>query len=114
MQNDFDVEIRSEDGVVVISVRGELDLASSPGLEQALEDLDTSTTKTLIVDLRELEFMDSTGLSVLVGAQRQALENGQQFALVRGSHQVQRLLNLTGISDRFTLVDRPEDILQGG
>jgi anti-anti-sigma factor len=110
VQNQFNVEVRSQDHAVVIGVRGELDLASSPALEQELEG-SAAQAPLVIVDLRELEFMDSTGLSVLVRAHQRAVEKGQRFAVVRGSQQVQRLLSLTGVAERLTLVDSPEELL---
>ena len=110
MQSNFDVEARDGDRVVIIGVQGELDLASSPALEQELETGSPSQAEVVVVDLRQLEFMDSTGLSVLVRAHQRATEKGQRFAVVRGPQQVQRLLTLTGVADRLTLVDSPEDI----
>jgi anti-anti-sigma factor len=110
VERNFEVQVRDEDRAVVVGVTGELDLASSPGLEQELEKLAASGAGLVIVDLRELEFMDSTGLSVLVRAHQQATESGQRFAVVRGPQQVQRLLSLTGVADRLTLVDSPEEI----
>jgi anti-anti-sigma factor len=109
VQSNLEVDVRDGDQAVVIGVSGELDLASSPGLEEELDRHMTSGTGLVIVDLRQLEFMDSTGLSVLVRAHQQATENGQRFAVVRGPAQVQRLLNLTGVADRLTLVDSPDD-----
>ena len=109
MQSNFDVEVRDADQAVVIGVTGELDLASSPGLEQELEQRMSAGTQLLIVDLRQLEFMDSTGLSVLVRAHQRATESGQRFAVVRGPQQVQRLLSLTGVAERLTLVDSPDE-----
>jgi anti-anti-sigma factor len=113
VQNQFHVEVRSQDHAVVIGVRGELDLASSPALEQELEG-SAAQAALVIVDLRELEFMDSTGLSVLVRAHQRAVEKGQRFAVVRGSQHVQRLLSLTGVAERLTLVDSPEELLSAG
>lgn len=110
MQNNFDVDVRDGDRAVVIGVTGELDLASSPALEHELENGPPSHAEVVIIDLRALEFMDSTGLSVLVRAHQRATEKGQQFVVVRGPQQVQRLLSLTGVADRLTLVDSPEDI----
>lgn len=98
----------------MISVSGELDLASSPALEEELDRVAASGTGLVIVDLRELEFMDSTGLSVLVKAHQRAEEQGKRFGLVNGSQQVQRLLTLTGVADRLTLVNAPEELLGGG
>jgi len=95
---------------VIIGVTGELDLASSPALEQELESGTASRAEVVIVDLRQLEFMDSTGLSVLVRAHQRATDNGQRFAVVQGPQQVQRLLSLTGVADRLTLVDTPEEV----
>lgn len=110
VQSNFEVEVRDDNQAVVIGVRGELDLASSPALERELESGNASSATLVIVDLRELEFMDSTGLSVLVRAHQRATEKGQQFAVVRGSQQVQRLLSLTGVAERLTLVDSPEEV----
>jgi anti-sigma B factor antagonist len=110
VQSNFDVEVRDGDQAVLIGVSGELDLASSPGLEQELERRAASGTQLVIVDLRKLEFMDSTGLSVLVRGHQRATERGQQFAVVKGPQQVQRLLSLTGVADRLTLVDSPDEI----
>lgn len=110
MQSNFEVDVRDDDQAVVIGVRGELDLASSPALEHELESGSAASASLVVVDLRELEFMDSTGLSVLVRAHQRATDNGQQFAVVRGSQQVQRLLTLTGVAERLTLVDSPEEL----
>jgi anti-sigma B factor antagonist len=110
VQSHFRVEVRSEDGTTVISVGGELDLASSPALEEELERVAQSDAQMIVVDLRNLEFMDSTGLSVLVRAHQRAEENGRRLGLVNGSQQVQRLLTLTGVADRLTLADAPEEL----
>ncbi len=98
----------------MLAVAGELDLASSPTLEQALEAVKPSASGFLILDLSQLEFMDSTGLSVLVTAHRRAQEAGWRFALVKGSPQVQRLLSLTGIDERMMVADSPEQLLDEG
>ena len=111
MQSNFSVEVHDEDRAVVIGVSGELDLASSPALEHELERGASSSADVVIVDLRSLEFMDSTGLSVLVRAHQRATENGQRFGVVRGPQQVQRLLSLTGVADRLTLADSPDELL---
>ena len=111
MQSHFRVEVRNADDTTVISVSGELDLASSPALEEELERVAQSDAQLVVVDLRSLEFMDSTGLSVLVRAHQRAEENGRRLGLVNGSQQVQRLLTLTGVADRLTLTDVPESLL---
>jgi anti-sigma B factor antagonist len=111
VQGNFSVETHDGTQAVVIGVRGELDLASSPALEQELERGAAAQADVVIVDLRDLEFMDSTGLSVLVRAHQRATEHGQRFGVVKGPQQVQRLLSLTGVADRLTLADTPEELL---
>ena len=113
MQSHFRVEVRNHGRAAVIAVSGELDLASSPALQEELDRLASSDAELLIIDLRELDFMDSTGLSVLVRAHQRAEEQGRRLAMVKGPQQVQRLLSLTGVGDRLTLVDAPEELLTG-
>jgi anti-anti-sigma factor len=95
----------------VLSVSGELDLASSPALEEELTRVGGGSSEMLILDLRELEFMDSTGLSVVVKAHQRAQEDGRRFGLVKGRPQVQRLLSLTGVAERMTLADSVQELL---
>jgi anti-anti-sigma factor len=103
------VEVRDQGRGTVLRLFGELDLASSPALEEELQKV--SARQLIVVDLRELEFIDSTGLSVLVKAHQRARELGHQFGLVKGAGQVQRLLGLTGLADRLTIADLPEELL---
>jgi anti-anti-sigma factor len=114
VQSNFNVELHNGNYAVVIGVRGELDLASSPALEHELERGAAAQAEVVIVDLRNLEFMDSTGLSVLVRAHQRATENGQRFGVVRGPQQVQRLLSLTGVAERLNLADSPDELLAQG
>jgi anti-anti-sigma factor len=107
----FTVDATSDARATVLTVAGELDLASSPALEEELKRAYDAPTELVIVDLRGLEFMDSTGLNLLVKAHQQAEESGRRFALVRGSAQVQRLLSLTGLDERLNIVDAPEELL---
>jgi anti-sigma B factor antagonist len=111
VESSFNVETHDRNQAVVIGVTGELDLASSPALERELERGVASQAEVVVVDLRQLDFMDSTGLSVLVRAHQRATENGKRFGVVRGPQQVQRLLSLTGVADRLTLADSPEELL---
>jgi anti-anti-sigma factor len=110
MQSNFQVEVQSDSGTPVLSVSGELDLASSPMLEEQVERAVAQAPALVIIDLRQLEFMDSTGLSVLIRAHQRAQEQGHRLAIVNGSRQVRRLLSLTGVADRLTIVDDPEQL----
>jgi anti-sigma B factor antagonist len=114
VQSEFHVAVREEDGAIVIVIGGELDLASAPRLDEEVQTALSSEAETLILDLRELAFMDSTGLSVLVRAHQAAEDAGRRLIVVQGPAQVARLLSLTGVAERLTVVDSPEDALSGG
>lgn len=112
MQSDFLVDSQTTGRVVTLTLSGELDLVSSPILEQALDGAGQSDAELIVVDLRTLEFMDSTGLHLLVSAQQRAHETGRRFALVRGGEQVQRLFDLSGVGELLLIVDSPEELFE--
>jgi anti-anti-sigma factor len=114
VQNNFQIDTRQNGTAIVIAVSGELDLASSPALREELARADESGAQLVVLDLRQLVFMDSTGLSVVVRAHQNAEESGRGFAVVRGGKQVERLLTLTGVAERLTVVDQPEELLDPG
>jgi anti-anti-sigma factor len=114
VESGFRVDVRNENGTAILVVSGELDVASGPTLEQELASAEASNAQLVILDLRDLEFIDSTGLSIVIKAHQQAEASGRRFAVVRGSSQVQRLLGLTGVEERLTLVDSPEELLGVG
>ncbi len=112
MKTDFAVRTHTFERATTLALGGELDLVSSPALERALDAVLASDAELIIVDLRGLEFMDSTGLHALVKAQHRMDELGRRFALVRGGDNVQRLFELTGVSDGLTIVESPEELLE--
>lgn len=104
--------VHREGDAAVIAPMGELDLASAPLLDRELEAL--ASVPLVIVDLRSVESIDSTGLNVLLRGRQRAMESGQKFAVVKGPERVQQLLSVTGVADRLTLVDAPEELLGDG
>lgn len=111
MQSHFRVETRNDERGIVLVVAGELDLASAPALEDELNKVMSGSEGVIVVDLRQLEFIDSTGLSVLVKAHQRAQESEREFGVVKGGAQVQRLLSLTGLAERLTVAETPEELL---
>ena len=110
MQSDFRIETHTAGRVTTLALRGELDLVSSPALDRTVAELTHSDAQLIVIDLRGLEFMDSTGLHVLVQAQQQAHDTGRRLVLIRGREQVQRLFDLTGLADALAIVDSPEQL----
>jgi anti-sigma B factor antagonist len=101
------VDVQTDRDRAVVRLSGELDLASAPLLERELERADLDDVPMIVFDLDGLEFLDSTGLQVLLSAHRRATERRQQFAITRGSPQVQRLLDITRVAERLTIVETP-------
>jgi anti-sigma B factor antagonist len=96
---------------VVLRLDGELDLASVPTLENAMANETFDGAAEIVLDLRGLEFIDSTGLRAILLQDKRSTERGQTFALVRGPEQVQRLLDLTHVDEHLKIVASPEEIL---
>jgi anti-sigma B factor antagonist len=105
------IDVSREADRVVLRLDGELDLASVPLLESAVQSATLDDPATIVLDLRGLEFIDSTGLRAILLQDKRSTERGQTFALVRGSEQVQRLMRMTGVDEHLKLIDSPEEIL---
>lgn len=113
MQSNFAVQTYIADRAITLAVSGELDLVSSPALERAMEEQAQSDLDLVVIDMRRLAFMDSTGLHTVLRIQHGAHDAGCRFALVRGPDQVQRLFELTGLAETLTIVDSPDQLLEG-
>jgi anti-anti-sigma factor len=110
------VDSKEDGDACVLALTGELSLAEAPALERRLDQVLSTNAMTIVVDLAGVEFIDSTGLSVLVRAQQQASERGVELGVANPNAQASRLLSLTGLAERLTLPDQtastPQD-LQG-
>jgi anti-sigma B factor antagonist len=95
------IDIRREGERAVVALDGELDMASAPRLERALQSEQIGPDTMLVLDLQALQFIDSTGLRAILSLREAAHGRGQQFAVTRGSPQVQRLLDITGVSEHL-------------
>ena len=100
---DFWVATEHEGSGFVLSVYGELDVASSPELEKQIKRLQWAGASSITIDLSGLDFIDSTGLHVLIRAHRRAEEG--QLKLLRGSKRIHRVFVLTGTDERLPFVD---------
>jgi anti-sigma B factor antagonist len=84
----------------VIVVSGEIDLASAAKVEAAIEAF---SAQSVVLDLRKVEFMDSAGLKMLLNQRTRLEESGGNLRLVVGEGAVVRLLELTGVTDAFSI-----------
>jgi anti-anti-sigma factor len=89
---------------VLIALRGELDLAHAYSFDDDLRRIEAERPACVVIDLRELSFLDSCGLARLLAARRRARKLGHRLVLVRGSAAVQKLFALTAVDDAFEMV----------
>jgi anti-anti-sigma factor len=109
----FKVHHEVREGGVVVIASGEIDLASSPELRKALLDPE-AMAPAVVLDLRQVTFIDSSGLGVIVGQQKRARERDEAFAVViAGASAVERILELSGLVKVLDIVGDPSERLAG-
>jgi anti-sigma B factor antagonist len=96
---DLMVETATNNNAVTVSLVGELDIRSAPDLEQRLAAAQASDARRVVVDMSGLQFIDSTGLRVLLSAKRRADVDGGELLIHNAQSQVRRLFEIAGILD---------------
>lgn len=96
------VHRRHDAGTLTIALRGELDVATAHMLKRELDDLAHTNPGAIVLDLRELEFIDGTGLHVIFKTHRRT---GPQLLILKGPARVQRAFELCGLEALLTFVD---------
>jgi len=102
----FEVQTEElEDGIRAFTVRGELDMSTAPELERALERGLADEEASIMLDLSECEFIDSTGIALIVRAWQKLEGDGGKgrFVLCCINHQVRRLLKITGVESSISM-----------
>ena len=101
---EFSVARHREHGAVVVTPVGEVDLATVPQVREELRAA-SGEARRVVLDLRAVTFMDSSGLRLLVEVQRTAEADGLTLVVVRGPESLQRLLALSGLEGRIPMAD---------
>jgi anti-sigma B factor antagonist len=113
----FNVDLSVGDfgGHPVVALRGELDLADAPDVASHLAAVVAARARgpSIIVDLADLEFIDSSGLGVLVRAMKRIRESGGDLSLAAPQQQVRRILNITGLVHVFSVYTNVEQAAGG-
>ncbi len=105
--NQFRCDVERGDDGVRITLEGELDLATAPEVEAALLEAagDEPAPDRCVLDLRELAFMDSSGLRAILKANGAARRQGWVLQIVAGPPAVQRVFEICGVIDGLCFVD---------
>jgi anti-anti-sigma factor len=101
----FSVTVSTDGDRATVALRGELDLSGVDRARQAIEEAEKSSASLLVLDLSELDFIDSTGLEVMLRAARRAHDSGRRLIVARPSRYVRRLLELTAIDQSLDIVE---------
>jgi anti-sigma B factor antagonist len=102
---DLGLEVNMTDGVPVVMVRGEVDFGSAPRLRELLINTAMEGHRDVVVDLRGVDFLDSTGLGVLVGALKRYRTLGGDLVLVISTSRIRSVFELTGLTNAFVIHD---------
>lgn len=95
------LNLRRVDSIAVLDVTGELDIYTSPKLRSAIQELLTGGTARVVVNLLNTSYLDSTALSVLTSALKQARDAGGTVALVYNQPQIEKIFTITGLHEVF-------------
>jgi len=110
----FSVKSEQRDGGVVVQLHGEVDLYSAPVLRATLDELVAGGAKMIVVDLDNVDFLDSSGLGALIGAFKQLRGlGGGTIRLAAPPPQVRKILELTGINQVFEVAATVESAFTG-
>jgi anti-sigma B factor antagonist len=110
----FAVDVRHAEGRAVVALSGELDLAAAPELRERLAALSEEGDREVTLDLTHLDFIDSTGLSVLVMAFNRAHAAEGSMIIANPSLPVMRIFEITGLASVFTIAIDGEPVPSGG
>jgi len=101
----FDVTSEQRGATVLVRLSGELDISSAPKVEDELARVEPDRPERLVLDLRNLAFMDSTGLRLLIAADTRARQQDRRLTIIKGPETVQRVFRITRLEERLEIVD---------
>ena len=103
---------RLPSGAVCLLLRGELDFEHAYTFDEELQGIERARPPCIVLDLRQLSFVDSCGMGRLLAARRRALRAKRRLLLIRGGQAIDRLLALTRLEDEFEIVrDLPSELM---
>ncbi len=109
----FSIDVSRVGDALLVVPAGEIDIATVPAVREALNQR-PADTDLLVLDLSRVDFMDTSGLQLLVEQMRDCESGPHRLAVVRGPLAVQRLLDIAGLTSSLRLVDTAEEALANG
>jgi anti-sigma B factor antagonist len=106
---DLRLEATERDGLAVLAVFGEVDVATAPQLRQLLVETASSGHQRVVVDLAEVDFLDSTGLGILVSGLKRFRTLGGDLTVAAAQPRVRKVFDITGLTTVFGLHETVDD-----
>ncbi len=101
----FEVNIEDRGQTVYLKLSGELDISSAQKVEDALARVEPDKPDQIVLDLSQLDIVDSTGLRLLIAADARARDEGRRLTIIKGPEPVQRVFRITRLEERLEIVD---------
>jgi anti-sigma B factor antagonist len=101
----FAISLEFDNVIFMIELYGELDLAGAPRLQRVIARAEETSAVTIIVDLSGLQFIDSSGIRVLLTESKRSTADSNRVRFLRGTDQVERTLALCGLDQRLPFLD---------
>lgn len=100
---DLTLETREQDGRTLVAVGGEIDVYTAPRLRDKITELVNAGHRSLIIDMENVDFLDSTGLGVLVGGLKKVRAQDGTMSLICSQDRLLKIFNITGLAKVFTI-----------
>ncbi len=111
---DLTLTTREADGKTIVAVGGEIDVYTAPKLRDKITELVGSGSYHLVVDMQEVEFLDSTGLGVLVGGLKKVRAHDGSLQLVCNQDRLLKIFRITGLAKVFMIHESADEALAAG
>lgn len=109
---DLEVETEQRGDATVLSLRGEIDVYTAPRLRQTIVDLVDGGATRLVVDMEKVDFLDSTGLGVLVEGLKRVKNREGSLSLVATQDKILKIFDITGLNKAFPIHASVEDAVK--
>src|ERR671931_685220 len=106
----LETTVTTNGGAVTVAFAGELDISRAEEVERKLERIEADGPELLVFDLRGLEFLDSTGLRLILGADSRGRREGRRVVIVPGPDTVHRVFRITLLDRRLEFAESPEAV----
>ncbi|KKK57483.1 hypothetical protein LCGC14_3054010 [marine sediment metagenome] len=109
---DLKIDVEEQDGVMLLKLDGEVDVYTAPKLKSRLVDLVDQGKFKIVVDLEQVDFMDSSGLGVLVGGLKRVRSHEGAIALICTQENILKIFRITGLVKVFPIFDDQDQAIQ--